>query len=878
MIGSTISHYRVLDELGRGGMGVVYRAVDTRLGREVALKFLPEQVAGDATALTRFRREARAASALNHPNICTIYDVGEDAGTHYIAMELVRGVSLAQKLESGPLAAAEVCRIGAQLASALETAHAQGVIHRDVKPRNVFLTERGDAKLLDFGLAKATPAVESSATGLTLEADLTQEQRIVGTPSYMSPEQVLGRTLDGRSDLFSLGAVLYCMATGRRPFEGATTSGVLEAVLGRDPTPPTEINEDLPEDVARAIVRCLAKDPRQRYRDAGELRAELERLSFDASVRSLGNRATRANLEPSLDTRSPRRRIVALVFALAVIAAVALAVFLSMRSAGPGDRHLSTTPVIAVLPFSNQTGDPQNDFLGPALGAGLATELSEIGSLQLLSPAMLRATTRQDAMSEARKAGSELFVEGEVQRIPDRLRVQARLTDSRRGLILWSEAFEMAGDQVVATQSRIARAIAGFLAVPLSRRERARLDRDPTTSLTAWRLYAEGLRAVEEPTATEGIAHAIDVLTEATRVDPDFAPAQSALARALWSQYEVSKDSAVLPAAREAVERAEAIDPELPDTRVTRALVFGSVDGDLASTDQSAALSRHPRPATAHRELALLYERVGRLNEAERLLRRAIDLDPQDWFNWNWLGVFLFRHRDTAAAIEAFERAATLAPSGVTRPRENIATLHAQAGRFDQAIAILEELPGGIVDATVANTLGGAYYYSSRPDKWEKAERYYRRAVELEPHRALLQGNLADVYHARGRPDDAVAQYRIAMAMAEAELRADPQDGQAPLLVSLYGAKAGECAEALDQARRLDATGSSSSQGLHVLALVFSICRERDEAIETLRRAIESGFPAPFAAQEEEFGWLARDPAFRQVVGSVRGRAAAPGP
>ena len=277
-------------------------------------------------------------------------------------------------------------------------------------------------------------------------------------------------------------------------------------------------------------------------------------------------------------------------------------------------------------------------------------------------------------------------------------------------------------------------------------------------------------------------------------------------------------------------------------------------------------------------ELALLYERVGRLTEAERLLRRAIDLDPQDWFNWNWLGVFLFRHRDAAAAMEAFERADALAPSGVTRPRENIAILHAQAGRFDQAIAILEALPGGIVDPTVANTLGGAYYYSNRPDKWEKAELYYRRAVELEPHRALLQGNLADVYHARGRLDDAVAQYRVAMTMAEAQLRADPQDRQAPLLVSLYAAKAGECTEALDRARRLDAAGSSSSQSLHELALVFSLCRERDAAIETLRRAVESGFPPSFAAQEEEFRWLAGDPAFTQVVGSERGPAGTPDP
>ncbi len=234
----------------------------------MALKFLPEKVSGDATALARFRREARAASALNHPNICTIYDIGEHEGTHFIAMELVRGESLGHRLESGPMAPAEVCRIGAQLAGALETAHAQGVIHRDVKPRNVFLTERGDAKLLDFGLAKLAAIAESTASGVTLEAqaDVTQEQRIVGTPSYMSPEQVLGRTLDGRSDIFSLGAVLYCMVTGRRPFEGPSVQEVLDSVLRREPAPvsdhqsggaaqPRPRDREVPGEGSRAALR-----------------------------------------------------------------------------------------------------------------------------------------------------------------------------------------------------------------------------------------------------------------------------------------------------------------------------------------------------------------------------------------------------------------------------------------------------------------------------------------------------------------------------------------------------------------------------------------------------------------------------------------------
>ncbi|HVR29730.1 MAG TPA: serine/threonine-protein kinase, partial [Thermoanaerobaculia bacterium] len=327
MIGTTISHYRVLDELGHGGMGVVYRAVDTRLGREVALKFLPDTVARDGPELARFRREARAASALNHPSICTIYDVGEHEGRHFIAMELVRGVSLAERLEAGALPMEQVRRLGAQLAGALEAAHAQGVVHRDVKPRNIIVTERGDAKLLDFGLAKAAPG-DSSATAMTLEAELTQGHGVVGTPNYMSPEQALGRTVDGRTDIFSLGVVLYVMATGRKPFEGSSVPAILDAVLHREPPPVTTVNAGASPALEPIIARCLAKDPDRRYRDARELREDLERLPAVASPSS----------RSATPARSTRRRWAAAVTASLAAVAIAATGVLLLRDEETGPR------------------------------------------------------------------------------------------------------------------------------------------------------------------------------------------------------------------------------------------------------------------------------------------------------------------------------------------------------------------------------------------------------------------------------------------------------------------------------------------------------------------------------------------------------------
>jgi serine/threonine-protein kinase len=863
VIGSSISHYRILDELGRGGMGVVYRAVDTRLGREVALKFLPEQVAGDATALARFRREARAASALNHPNICTIYDVGEHEGTHFIAMELVRGESLAHRLESGAMQPGEICRIGAQLAGALEAAHAQGVVHRDVKPRNVFLTERGDAKLLDFGLAKLAPAPESTVTGVTLEADVTQEQRIVGTPSYMSPEQVLGRPLDGRSDIFSLGAVLYCMATGRRPFEAASVPEILASVLRQEPTPVPSINQEVPAGLARVIARCMAKSAEQRYADAGELRRDLE---------GVGRAIERGEEEASASTswlRRPSRRATIAALGLALLATAAVLGMLALRDGGEDAVVADASPVIAVLGFTNQTGDAEKNYLGQAIAAGLASELGEIRALRLVSSGVLGAD-REAAVPKARDLGVQVFIEGDVRTAEEhRLSISARVTDARSGLVLWSQPFEGEPQQLVELEGRMARGLAGFLSIPLSRRERDRLGEGATASLEAMRLYAQGLLLLEGPAEGQGRERAIRAFEAAVELDPGFALAHASLSQALWIAFESSRDLAVLDRARAAAERAAEIDPSLPQAQLALALVESAGGGAASDLDVASILARHPRPAAAQRELGVLYERVGHLDRAERALRASTVEDPGDWFSWNTLGVFLFQHRDNSAAREAFQRAIDLAPPGVTRPRENLAALEIQSSRFDEAIRLLEEIPRASTDGFTANTLASAYFFSDRPDKWEKAEKHYLEAVARDPQRSEYRGNLADLYGAVGKVDDAQREYREAMRLAQAEHDTQPDEPYGRVLVALYAAKGQKCAEALEIAKDIAPRVEPSSQSLHQLALAFSICRDRERTMESLRGAIELGFPPAFAAREEEFRWLADDPSFTGLVASA---------
>jgi Flp pilus assembly protein TadD len=360
----------------------------------------------------------------------------------------------------------------------------------------------------------------------------------------------------------------------------------------------------------------------------------------------------------------------------------------------------------------------------------------------------------------------------------------------------------------------------------------------------------------------------VEALSQATRLDPDFALAHAALGRALWMDYDQTRDPARLDAAVAAAQRAVTLDPDLPEARLTQALVLYAGEAGDVATDVAGALARHPHPASARGDLAVIHERRGRDDEAQRLLREAVAMEGDDWFHWNRLGVFLFRHGDLGGARTALERAAGLAPPAVARPRENLAVLAVQELRFDDAFSILESLPESMADAAFADTMATAFFFSGRPDKWEKAERYYRLAVERAPSRPEYRGNLADLYRKLDRSQEALALYREALGLAQARAGANPGDVDASLLAAFYAAKAEDCPAALDGAARLEPAIGSSADRAHRLAIVYSLCRDRAATLVALERAVEHGFPAAFIAQEDEFRWLAEDPELRDLVGA----------
>ena len=526
--------------LGAGGMGVVYEADDTQLGRRVALKFLPKELSGDPAALERFQREARAASALNHPNICTVYAIGQHDGEHFIAMELLEGESLAPLLARRRFEIAELVGAAIQIADALESAHAKGIVHRDIKPANLFLNTRGQVKVLDFGLAKfelagvvgaaATPSDETHAS----PRDLTSPGTAMGTVAYMSPEQARGQLTDARSDLFSLGNVLYQMATGVVPFQGATTAMLFDAILNRDPAPVRQLNPSLPEEFGRLLVKLLEKDRNLRCQSATELKTDLLRLRRD--LESGGNRAAGSG---ATTVKAPDRSV-------------------------------------AVLYFENLSGVKEDEYFRDGITEDIITELSKIKGLNIFSrPTVLAFRDRVVTPAQiGQQLGAAYVLAGSLRRAGNRLRINAQLIDTHTDFPLWSERYDREMKDVFEVQDEIARKIAEALRVTLTPQEQAALAARPTDNLQAYDLYLRGKSYVRRLTRQD-LEFARQMFENATALDAKFALAYAAIANACaLIFYNYGRDDVWIERARTASEKAASLQPDLAEADIARAWVL----------------------------------------------------------------------------------------------------------------------------------------------------------------------------------------------------------------------------------------------------------------------------------------------------------------
>jgi serine/threonine protein kinase/tetratricopeptide (TPR) repeat protein len=861
--GVMMGSYEILSHLGSGGMGEVYRARDAKLRREIALKLLPRDFMRNPGALIRFEREAQVLASLNHPNIVTVYDTGQDGGAVYIAMELVEGKTLDEILTSGPMSIRQILDVAAQVAAGLAVAHKSQIVHRDLKPKNVMVRPDGLVKILDFGLSKLTQ-LNMSDSGQN--SDFTVPGILLGTIDYMSPEQASGRPAEFHSDQFSLGSLVYEITTRRRPFQRATGAETLAAIIEDEPKPLRALNPQAPFALETVIRRCMSKEPEGRYESTDDLARELHDIWESTPSRTtqvgsaIGNRKLRGmpmRLQPTLAA--------AALFAGMGLLAPRLA---ERIRTGSQPILMRTNRELVVLPFTNVANDPQNQSFCDGLEEILTSKLSQLEQFQRTFSVVPSTDVLREGIVTVREArqtfGADLAITGSVQRTVDRIRLTINLVDSRTLQQIKSKSIDTEAQDVLALQDGVVLDAVELLDLKLSSQAKQTLSVGGTTAPSAYDFYTQGRGYLQRYELAQNVDAAISLFQQALEKDRTFALAEAALGEAYWRKYEQTKDAKWAEEARKSATTAIQLNDKLAPVYITLGMIdTGTGRYDEAVQSLQKALQIDSISSDAFREMAKAYERMGKLKEAESTYVNAIAARPGYWGTRNDFGGFYYRLGRYADAQKQFQSVVSLSPDN-ERGYINLGVIAYTQKHYDEAAKLFEKSAAlKPTDFAYAN-LGTIYYTLGQ---YDDAARYYEQAIQISAHNSQWWHNLAAAYQLSGQAQKAQTAFKRTAELAEQQRRVNPRDPRVLIwLADSYSNlnKSKEARQLLEQALAL---APNEVENMFQASSIYERLGDRELALQWISKAIKAGYPRDLIEREPTLAQLRLDPRFREIIG-----------
>lgn len=838
-------------------MGKVYKAQDKELDRTIALKVLRPELVEDPLSLQRFKQELLLASKISHSNILRIHDLGDYRGIKFISMAFVEGVDLHRLLlKENPLPLARSLKIARQLCEALEAAHSEGVVHRDFKPQNVLVGKDDHAYVSDFGLATS---LETAKMGMT------RTGAVVGTPRYMSPEQVEGITVDSRSDLYSLGLVLYEMVAGDIPFEGDSTWQLMYQRVREKPKDPRQKRPEIPEWFSRIILHCLERKPGDRYQHAREILADIDSHHSPSLTRSIQINLPPVAVRWGLAGGAAAVLLVALFFAIPATRHLLFGGKSTAMIERSGLPPLAEGKIIAVLPFRVLGNENTYNYVAEGVGEALSAKLFQLKEVRLASPSAALSANNQDKPLPqiAKELGVNMIVHGLVQGSGDKLRIVVNLENMENNKLEWTQEFSgVAGDLLTIEDQIYAKLVEALKAKPEGAELAASVSH-PSENVEAYDLYLRGRIALRSQQDTKNIQAAIDYFEQALKKDPRFALAYTGIADASLLMYGETKNSFWSQKSVSAAQQALALNPNLPEVHFALGAVYSRTGKNAeAISELQRALQLAPNSDEAYRRLGSALLKSGHGTEAIQALQKAVDINPYYWVNFNAMGIAYSQLGAYDKALAALRHIIELDPEN-SFGYLNVGAVYFMQGKYEDCIPYFQKALKLQPDYKTYSNLGTAYFYLKR---YNESVPMFEKAVEMDPDDARYVGNLADAYRWSGQRDKANVTYDKAISLAYKQLEVNPRNSDTMGSLALYYAKKGDSAQALNFARRARSINKEDVGLVYIQAVVEALAGHAEDSLKTLREALRRGYAVEEAQNDPELASLQSRPEFPKLL------------